>query len=185
MEIDFNQYNAGSKLSSIFIILNNIFIGTRRKFSDIDDKYPTCNFSSHAYCASPLMRNFTYEDCGCDPGCLSVHFTVENIIYGAWRTPLMFAPNVSVGSFMITVPEGSEVDYEEEPAYTLESLFSDVGGAAGLGLGMSLATFFGALEYFIYRILNLVMKFVKMKIRFLADLLRLHSKVEILYLFHL
>ena len=51
----------------------------------------------------------------------------------------------------ILVPEGSEVDYEEEPAYTLESLFSDVGGAAGLALGMSLATFFGALEYLMYR----------------------------------
>ena len=52
----------------------------------------------------------------------------------------------------ILVPEGSEVDYEEEPAYTLESLFSDVGGAAGLALGMSLATFFGALEYLMYRL---------------------------------
>ena len=52
----------------------------------------------------------------------------------------------------ISVPEGSEVDYEEEPAYTLESLFSDVGGAAGLALGMSLATFFGALEYLMYRL---------------------------------
>ena len=51
----------------------------------------------------------------------------------------------------VLVPEGSEVDYEEEPAYTLESLFSDVGGAAGLALGMSLATFFGALEYLMYR----------------------------------
>ena len=36
------------------------------------------------------------------------------------------------------------MDYEEEPEYTLESLFSDIGGAAGLALGMSLATFFGA-----------------------------------------
>ena len=53
---------------------------------------------------------------------------------------------------MITVPEGSEMDFEEEPEYTLESLFSDIGGAAGLALGMSLATFFGALEYFIYRL---------------------------------
>ena len=52
---------------------------------------------------------------------------------------------------MITVPEGSEMDFVEEPEYTLESLFSDIGGAAGLALGMSLATFFGALEYFIYR----------------------------------
>ena len=44
------------------------------------------------------------------------------------------------------------MDYEEEPEYTLESLFSDIGGAAGLALGMSLATFFGALEYLIYRL---------------------------------
>ena len=152
------------------------------------------------------MRNFTNKGCDCFPGlwgrigithkydsssmshmrnvdpckgCLSVHFTVENIIYGSWRSPLQIKDpedndpytEVAVGSFMITgesnkvtrylgsywdlmnnlVPEGSEVDYEEEPAYTLESLFSDVGGAAGLALGMSLATFFGALEYLIYR----------------------------------
>ena len=57
-----------------------------------------------------------------------------------------------VKNWVILVPEGSEVDYEEEPAYTLESLFSDVGGAAGLALGMSLATFFGALEYLMYRL---------------------------------
>ena len=43
------------------------------------------------------------------------------------------------------------MDYEEEPEYTLESLFSDIGGAAGLALGVSLATFFGALEYLLYR----------------------------------
>ena len=47
------------------------------------------------------------------------------------------------------------MDYEEEPEYTLESLFSDIGGAAGLALGMSLATFFGALEYLLYRLLLL------------------------------
>ena len=59
--------------------------------------------------------------------------------------------DISFGSFMITVPEGSEMDYEEEPEYTLETLFSDIGGAAGLALGMSLATFFGAIEYLLYR----------------------------------
>ena len=32
-----------------------------------------------------------------------------------------------------------------------ENAHSDIGGAAGLALGMSLATFFGALEYLIYR----------------------------------
>ena len=79
----------------------------------------------------------------------------------------------------ISVPEGSEVDYEEEPSYTLESLFSDVGGAAGLALGMSLATFFSALEYLIYRLVNLIVKVLKIKIRFFADLLKIHSKVII------
>lgn len=61
--------------------------------------------------------------------------------------------------FLITVPEGSEMDYEEEPEYTLESLFSDIGGAAGLALGMSLATFFGALEYLLYRLLLFICLF--------------------------
>ena len=37
----------------------------------------------------------------------------------------------------------------------LGSQFSDIGGAAGLALGMSLATFFGALEYLIYRYISI------------------------------
>ena len=86
--------------------------------------HEVCTFSQHAFCASPRMRNFTYDsrsenftflvkdmfqanlstdDCGCDPSCLSVHFSVENIVYGSWRNPLMKKkPNISVGSFMIT-----------------------------------------------------------------------------------
>ena len=43
-------------------------------------------------------------------GCLSVHFTVENIIYGSWRSPLQIKDpqdndpytEIAVGSFMIT-----------------------------------------------------------------------------------
>ena len=85
MPIDYSQYSDGIK----------------RKFGDINSQYPVCNFSTHAYCAAPLMRKFTYIGCGCVPGCLSVHFEVETIIYAGWRSPLMFAPNVSVGSFMI------------------------------------------------------------------------------------
>ena len=34
-------------------------------------------------------------------------------------------------------------DYSEEPVYDISSLFADVGGAAGLALGMSLATLIG------------------------------------------
>ena len=71
--------------------------------------------------------------------------------------------------FLITVPEGSEMDYEEEPEYTLESLFSDIGGAAGLALGMSLATFFGALEYLIYRMFNLTVRFCRRNWKHLSN----------------
>jgi hypothetical protein len=68
---------------------------------------------------------------------------------------------ISNPCFLITVPEGSEMDYEEEPEYTLESLFSDIGGAAGLALGMSLATFFGALEYLLYRLLCAIYAYLR------------------------
>ena len=38
-------------------------------------------------------------------------------------------------------------DYSEEPVYDISSLFADVGGAAGLALGMSLATLIGRLYF--------------------------------------
>ena len=108
--------------------IRNKLSGTRMKFEPSSEEFAkpheVCTFSQHAYCASPRMRNFTYDsrlkslnclsvkslpfdlrtdDCGCDPSCLSVHFSVENIVYGSWRNPLMKKkPNISVGSFMIT-----------------------------------------------------------------------------------
>ena len=43
--------------------------------------------------------------------------------------------------------EVEEVMFEETPEYTLENYLSDVGGAAGLILGMSAATIVGFIEH--------------------------------------
>ena len=49
------------------------------------------------------------------------------------------------------VPEASEMDYEEMPTYSGMKLFSDIGGAACLGMGVSMASIVGIFEYIIYK----------------------------------
>ena len=68
-----------------------------------------------------------------------------------------------LSSFMISVPDGSEIDYAEEPVYDISSLFADVGGAAGLALGMSLATLLGALEYSLCKLFDILSCWVRAK----------------------
>jgi hypothetical protein len=98
LPVDFTKYNPKTHL----------------KFNRQGKSARVCSFSQHAYCASPLMRNFTYDECHCEPSCLSVHFSVENIIYGSWRQPLSQMtnqPDISVGSFMIRVQKTIEAYY--------------------------------------------------------------------------
>ena len=85
---------------------------------------------------------------------MSVHFDIDTISYGLWRDTLM-DQNMKLSSFMISVPDGSEIDYAEEPVYDISSLFADVGGAAGLALGMSLATLLGAVEYTVCKLVDI------------------------------
>ena len=64
-----------------------------------------------------------------------------------------------------------KTDYSEEPVYDISSLFADVGGAAGLALGMSLATLIGeylafvgvmnsyilgAIEYIFFKLIDVI-----------------------------
>ena len=50
------------------------------------------------------------------------------------------------------------MDYEEMPSYSGMQLFSDIGGAACLGMGVSMASIVGIFEFIIYKyeILTLV-----------------------------
>lgn len=48
---------------------------------------------------------------------------------------------------VLYMTEVEEVMFEETPEYTLENYLSDVGGAAGLILGMSAATIVGFIEH--------------------------------------
>ena len=43
------------------------------------------------------------------------------------------------------------MDYEEMPTYSGMKLFSDIGGAACLGMGVSMASIVGIFEYIIYK----------------------------------
>ena len=55
------------------------------------------------------------------------------------------------GLFHFLVPEASEMDYEEMASYSGMQLFSDIGGAACLGMGVSMASIVGILEFIIYK----------------------------------
>ena len=43
------------------------------------------------------------------------------------------------------------MDYEEMASYSGMQLFSDIGGAACLGMGVSMASILGILEFIIYK----------------------------------
>ena len=43
------------------------------------------------------------------------------------------------------------MDYEEMPSYSGMQLFSDIGGAAYLEMGISLVTIVGIFDYIIYK----------------------------------
>ena len=44
-----------------------LFLETKPKF-EVNQTYPICSFSEHAFCAAPVMRNFTNKGCDCYPG---------------------------------------------------------------------------------------------------------------------
>ena len=44
-----------------------LILETKPKF-EVNQTYPTCSFSEHAFCAAPVMRNFTNKGCDCFPG---------------------------------------------------------------------------------------------------------------------
>ena len=48
-------------------ISKNFTLETKPKF-EVNQTYPTCTFSEHAFCAAPVMRNFTNKGCDCFPG---------------------------------------------------------------------------------------------------------------------
>ena len=62
--------NFGLTQSSGFLeisISKNFTLETKPKF-EVNQTYPTCTFSEHAFCAAPVMRNFTNKGCDCFPG---------------------------------------------------------------------------------------------------------------------
>ncbi|CAG5096383.1 Oidioi.mRNA.OKI2018_I69.XSR.g14591.t1.cds [Oikopleura dioica] len=54
-------------------------------------------------------------------------------------------------SFTLYASEQDEIVYQEEPDYPFHSFISDIGGATGVILGMSLVTVISSLEYFVAR----------------------------------
>ena len=80
-----NMVNVSFKIIRMMKIINFIslwnafdfrfILETKPKF-EVNQTYPTCSFSEHAFCAAPVMRNFTNKGCDCFPGAgISCHMT--------------------------------------------------------------------------------------------------------------
>ena len=62
----------------------------------------------------------------------------------------------NISSVVVYLPEVNEVTHLEVAEYTIEQFLSDVGGAAGLFIGMSLATVLGACDFIFFMIYEFV-----------------------------
>ena len=86
------------------------------------------------FCAEMYVYEFFFSD------------GFQNGIYRP--TPITSGTNdIHMSTMVLYMTEVEEVMFVETPEYTLENYLSDVGGAAGLILGMSAATIVGFIEH--------------------------------------
>ena len=62
---------------------------------------------------------------------------MSTMVFGCWNYMIFQSSTKTTNSKVLYMTEVEEVMFEETPEYTLENYLSDVGGAAGLILGMS------------------------------------------------
>ncbi|CAG5094454.1 Oidioi.mRNA.OKI2018_I69.XSR.g13570.t1.cds [Oikopleura dioica] len=111
-----------------------------------DGRLPVCTFKQHAQCIVPFQEKYDYSDCVCPPEC-DVRITkVEAIQYGHYAHDPNALPDLKLTSVMFNL-DNEAVNIHEHPEYTKAALMSDIGGAAGLILGMSASTIVGVLDY--------------------------------------
>ena len=109
-------------------------------------------------CATPHYFQFNYNKCNCLPSCDEKHFTINSVHYGKWRETMRRSHLISgSASFTLFASEQDEIVYQEEPDYPFHSFISDIGGATGVILGMSLVTVISpratdCIDYYIFLI---------------------------------
>ncbi|CAG5110088.1 Oidioi.mRNA.OKI2018_I69.chr2.g4528.t1.cds [Oikopleura dioica] len=116
-----------------------------------------CTFFRHATCASRMINNREWIT-DCLPACDSFSFSQESIQYAQLNTKISQAikrndPDMSMNSIVINLAEETNVLEEEQATYTTPQFISDVGGSAGLVLGINMLSIltFGQriIEFFI------------------------------------
>ena len=115
--------------------------------------YTICDFYQHAYCIAPAIIAFDYDICtdpkeqfNCLPECVSTSHQTDGFQNGVYRPTTVNSQeqsDIHMSTMVLYMTEVEEVCYTETPEYTLENYLSDVGGATGLILGMSMATVIG------------------------------------------
>ena len=112
-----------------------------------------CSFVNHARCVAPLVSNFKQQThCDCPPKCIQDETVIDSIQYGKYQGGKLIRRDAMLTSIMIYLkPEHRYHDmfgqiysriylfrvYRiEQLEYEATQFFSDVGGAAGLLLGL-------------------------------------------------
>jgi len=127
----------------------------------IDDLKPEncstpCDFFAHAVCASQLINTWewsSHASASCEPPCNSFSFNHESIQYVRLTDSQAKAP-LSFATLVLNLVEDSNIVLEETPTYGTSEFLSDVGGSAGLVLGLnllSIVTCFTRIYHFIYK----------------------------------
>ena len=104
--------------------------------SELDRQCSTeCSFIDHANCVKPLIAKFDpTESDDCLPGCLSDSFKQESIQYIRIGDQVNSDETIQ---FTIEYNNLAKLVHEEEETYTAAKFQADLGGAAGLILGLN------------------------------------------------
>ena len=85
--------------------------------------------------------------------------------------------NLKTATMVIYMTDVEEVCYTEVPEYTREDFLSDIGGSAGLILGMSVATVIGFLDI----VIQSFVKYLKNLIKNLYSILLSPTGFDLIY----
>ncbi|CBY08109.1 unnamed protein product [Oikopleura dioica] len=109
---------------------------------------PDCSFLVHARCVTKVFFTFNYQNCGNCPKDCEYKSYVRSVEYAKYHQPIHKtlegfrstegSKGIDVAAFQVFFPTLTSTVHKEEEDYTAQQFFSELGGAAGLVLGISL-----------------------------------------------